>query len=570
HNFPAEFDSNGFKTCSWCGADADVYEPAVYNASQNYYEISNAGQLYWFAGLVNGTLSGVDQNISANAVLTADITVNKGNTANAVANCDGIKADGWIDWTPIGTSETNFYAGTFDGQGHTVSGLYFNASGTSNVGLFGYICHEELGSDYIMYDGTIKNVGVVDSYFYGLGSVGGVCGESSGTITNCFNTSTVTGETSVGGVCGYNNKGIITNCYNTGAVTATGTAPAVGGVCGFNGYEVANCYYLDGTKSDNTATSKTAEEFASGEVAYLLSQGCTVGESEDVKNYDGSIWGQKLGDNGDTYPVLGGTKVYQNITYSDCGKTEISKTEYSNTDIPDVTPHEYTYTATNSVITETCKKCDTHNATATLQLDSDADLTYTGEEITPVSVTYSEGWQGSKELTVNYDNNINAGEDTAKASITINGATAELNFSIGKAELLPSEVNLKKVIYLDSSETGTKTLTATDLFDTDMPAGARIEGYTKTADENAIISDGSTVENGVFSYTPAVSADKAGNEATYEFTVSSKNYNDITVTVTFQVKEKNTVSITGVSVDNKIYDGKAMSYTGTPSALWNG
>ena len=344
---PGEYDENGFCTnYEWKDGslvlkdgiadgghtDCDGYQPATLTkdtydinndgTKDNVYEISNVGQLYWFAGLVNGTLSGVDKNISANAVLTADITVNKGNTANAIANCDGTKADGWIDWTPIGTSETNFYAGTFDGQGHTVSGLYFNNSETNYVGLFGYICHQELGNGNIIYDGTIKNIGVVDSYFYGLGSVGGVCGESSGTIANCFNTSTVKGNTSVGGVCGWNKNGTITNCYNTGTVTATGTAPAVGGVCGNNGYEMANCYYLDGTTTDKTATSKTAVQFASGEVAYLLSQGT-----------DGSVWGQKLGDNGDTYPVLKkewdvGNTVYQNIVYSGCSESNQGDTTY--------------------------------------------------------------------------------------------------------------------------------------------------------------------------------------------------------------------------------------------------
>ena len=56
------------------------------------------------------------------------------------------------------------YKGTFDGQGHTISGLYFNDVDASYVGLFGGNC------------GTIKNVGVVDSYFCGSNYVGGVCG----------------------------------------------------------------------------------------------------------------------------------------------------------------------------------------------------------------------------------------------------------------------------------------------------------------------------------------------------------------------------------------------------------
>ncbi|WP_295213322.1 hypothetical protein, partial [Ruminococcus sp.] len=79
-NAEGGFDANGF------GSDG-TYEPAVETTGKydvdgdgtkdNAYEISNAGQLYWFAGLVNGTLDGVKQNTLANAVLTANITVNE-------------------------------------------------------------------------------------------------------------------------------------------------------------------------------------------------------------------------------------------------------------------------------------------------------------------------------------------------------------------------------------------------------------------------------------------------------------------------------------------------------------
>ncbi|MGN1086131.1 MAG: GLUG motif-containing protein [Porcipelethomonas sp.] len=61
--------------------------------------------------------------------------------------------------------------------------------------------------------GTIQNVGVVDSYFNGSDNVGGVCGRNIGTITNCYNTGTVSGSDNVGGVNGYNSGGNVTNCY---------------------------------------------------------------------------------------------------------------------------------------------------------------------------------------------------------------------------------------------------------------------------------------------------------------------------------------------------------------------
>ena len=244
------------------------------------------------------------------------------------------------------------YSGTFDGNNKTVSGLYFNGN-SPRIGLFG-------SSEA---DSNIKNVGVVDSYFKGNEFVGGVCGRNEGTITNCYNTGNLTAidpTAAIGGICGINdNGGTIANCYNTGTVTATGSTASVGGVCGysiapisncynigtvtatssgadissicgFNCGPITNCYYLADTEDENGG--KTAAQFASGEVAYLLSQGCSTGEGDNTVTYDGSIWGQTIGT--DTYPTLGGAKVYKNAIYEGCeGKSgEPVSNKYSNTE----------------------------------------------------------------------------------------------------------------------------------------------------------------------------------------------------------------------------------------------
>ena len=107
----------------------------------NPYKISSAEQLYWFAGLVNGDTNVCDQNADTNptgtqqnkaacAVLTANITVNSG-----VLKADGSIADNvssFRSWTPIG-NYNNEYTGTFDGQGYTVSGLYFKDTSKEEV-----------------------------------------------------------------------------------------------------------------------------------------------------------------------------------------------------------------------------------------------------------------------------------------------------------------------------------------------------------------------------------------------------------------------------------------------------
>ena len=367
------FNSNGFGNCPKCNATV-VYQPAVETTDkydidddgtkEAVYEISNAGQLYWFAGLVNGTLDGVEQNTLANAILTANITVNENLLDSLQYDTEGNVSNGsdFITWTPIADwmgNRTTQYSGTFDGNNKTVSGLYFNGDSTC-IGLFG-------SSES---DGNIKNVGVVDSYFKGNDHVGGVCGNNAGTITNCYNAGNLTAiesSATIGGICGYNNGGTIANCYNTGTVTATGSVAYVGGVCGcsvapisncynigtvtatsssadisgicgYNFGPITNCYYLADTEDENGG--KTTAQFASGEVAYLLSQGCTVGEGEDAVTYSGSVWGQNLAT--ENYPVLNGKTVYQVDSYEGCiGNPGNSTKVYSNTDAPIYAEHDY-------------------------------------------------------------------------------------------------------------------------------------------------------------------------------------------------------------------------------------
>ncbi|WOF97020.1 hypothetical protein RJT12_16620 [Segatella copri] len=276
------------------------------------YQIGNAAELYWFAGLVNGTLTGVKKNISANAKLMNNITVNEGVLD---ANKDLVSGKDFIPWTPIGTSNDDAYTGTFDGKGYTISGLYFNNPTSYYVGLFGCI-----GAN-----GKISNVGVLDSYFQfcALGGgvcgknnngelqncsnsstvignkqdgTGGVCGKNYGTVRDCKNTGSVRGIAPLGGVCGVNISGIIENCFNEGTVSVTFTSVGGGsGVCGANlGGTTTNCYYLSNTATNGIggrtdesgkAEKMSIEHFESGEVAWLLN-GKGLGEQ---------VWGQQLG-----------------------------------------------------------------------------------------------------------------------------------------------------------------------------------------------------------------------------------------------------------------------------------
>ncbi len=205
------------------------------------YQISNRAELYWFAGLVNGTLpDGGEKNLSANAILTANIIVN---TGVLDANKNLVSKSDLTEWKPIGARWSS-YTGTFDGQGYTISGLYFNNPTSSYAGLFGSI-----GAN-----GKISNVGVLDSYFQFREFGGGVCGVNYGTVRDCKNTGSVRGLAAIGGVCGLNEKGgIIENSFNEGTVSGTGdNVQQVGGVCGYNNGTIKSCYNTASVSGQNS------------------------------------------------------------------------------------------------------------------------------------------------------------------------------------------------------------------------------------------------------------------------------------------------------------------------------
>ena len=284
--------------------------------AENPYQISSAAELYWFAELVNGSLTdGTPQNTAACAKLTADITVNS-NLLSSLDIWEGEVRNSWTftSWTPIGKYE-NEYIGTFDGDGKTVSGLFLNDSNADFVGLFGLI-----GSG-----GTVKNVGVVDSYFKANYRVGGLCGENYyGTISNCYNTGTVSCKVStdlevdIGGVCGINFCGTITNCHNTGAVSGEyqGNDETkmvfAGGVCGesMDG-TIVNCF---NTGTVNGKTTISLVILVGGVCAY--SNGSIV-----ISNcYNtGNVKGESAREDG--YVKVGGVCASNGASISNCYST---------------------------------------------------------------------------------------------------------------------------------------------------------------------------------------------------------------------------------------------------------
>lgn len=361
--FAHNFDDNGF--CEYCGN----YQPAVLN-SNGVYEISNAGQLFWFASLVNGDNTHAEfnqQDKSANGYLINDIDL------------EG------REWTPI-----KDYRGNFSGNEScpTISDFCIIKEG-ENLGLFESV--SGVISDFKL-EGSITSTSTQAYWFVGgiagecngaeitnvisdvdincqvAGSVGGLVGiiQNSGKIQNCMYSGTMNVSISmfgVGGIAGCSDlygssDNIISNCANLGNISADSSGISTGGIIGFMMYKayVGNCYnygnisvcnrndvehcgaliglvapyskiennyYREGSAAnafgnkvefESKVIPKTADEFSSGEVAYLLNSEVTDGTQ---------VWYQNI-DNGEThddYPKFNGGTVYY-LSY---------KEAYSNT-----------------------------------------------------------------------------------------------------------------------------------------------------------------------------------------------------------------------------------------------
>lgn len=166
--------------------------------SDGSYTVTSADGLMNIAKLVNGGKSDINITLDTDIDLTGK------------------------DWTPIGTDYDNSYKGTFDGGGHTITGLTFTTN-DEYAGLFGWLNRA----------GTVKNVvmegvQITSNQIYG-GSIGGVVGYSWGTIENCSVSGSVSGTVYVGGVVGAQIGGSITGCSSSATVKGT---VDVGGVAG--------------------------------------------------------------------------------------------------------------------------------------------------------------------------------------------------------------------------------------------------------------------------------------------------------------------------------------------------
>ena len=260
------------------------------------YQIGTANDLFWFAGLVNGTLENVKQDTAASAVLTADIDLS-GET-----------------WTPIGNYDqssrpNNKYAGTFDGAGHTIEGLKIESSADWQ-GFVGY-----LGEGGVIENLTLGKTCSVTGGDY----VGGICGYTNGgTIESCTNAGTVTGQSDVGGICGLS-RGTVTGCTNEGTVTGSGIW--VGGVCGLSRGTVTGCTNK-GTVSGNNNVGGVCGTNTGGTTENCANFGAVNGSGEWVGGVCGGNTGAITGCTNSGAVTGNGENVGGIVGYTEDGAVE--------------------------------------------------------------------------------------------------------------------------------------------------------------------------------------------------------------------------------------------------------
>lgn len=280
--------------------------------------ISNCTSSVDITGSVNSNVGGIvgsgDSGTIENCCNTGSINVTCSNSDIGIGGIVGKTSNGTVKTCEnTGNVTVDYCTGTGGIVGYAVGGSKVSNCRNSgsidgNKSKTGGIVGENYGAVLKCY-----NTGDVRSD----GTAGGITGRnvsenggSGSTVENCYNIGDVSGSDDVGGIVGYNNnsnyyKSTVKNCYNTGKVTGTGK---LGGAVGrIETGDVSDCYYLRqeglpgiGSGTGETGTNiipKTAGQFASGEVAWLLQRW--------QNEQNGQVWGQQLtGESVDPHPVL--------------------------------------------------------------------------------------------------------------------------------------------------------------------------------------------------------------------------------------------------------------------------
>lgn len=482
------------------------------------------------------------------------------------ANINASATSGWnggAGFLPIGDSTTP-YTGTFNGLGHTISNLTINRPTTDHVGLFGYIGNTA----------EIRNVGLTNVTITGNSNVGGLAGyNNGGSISNSYVTGTVSGKDYVGGLVGHNSDGTISQTYVTGTVSGDNT---VGGLVGYNwdngsisqSYAtgaVGGNYNVGGLVGQNFQ-SVISQSYASGTVTGTGSVGGLVGVNERGAITQAYATGAVIGNS-----YVGGLAGFSNGTISNSywDKNTTGQGDSAG-GIGMITAQMQTQanftsaTAANGNVNpewdfvDTWVQYDTHTypllrsfmteLTITAGADSKTydGLAYSGGN----GVMYSATPDGKLLGSVSYGGNAQGAINAGSYTITASGfySTSQQGYAItyvdgaltvNQANLTLSTSNVIKTYDGDTTAAGTVTVTDGTLFDGDVLIG----GTFAFTDKNVGSGNKTVTTTGV-----TVSDGNSGD-----------NYNVSYADNTTSTIVPKALTVTGETALDKIYDGTTLA-----------
>ena len=227
----------------WDDTETEIIGLEIADGGTRYIVSSPAALQAWATEMKN--------DASLNCTLADDITL-------------PVVTDGGSNWMPI-----QGYAGTFDGNGKTITGLTINQPTTGNVGLFASIAE----------GGMVKNLTLDNVNITANSNVGAIAGENRGTIENCSVSGSVTGlsdNSYVGGIAGFHRKGSITDCHSS--ATVEGIA-YIGGVAGQSNDIITACYATGNVKGDGHYVGGVVGDNSSAVTACYHATGSVAGAS---------------------------------------------------------------------------------------------------------------------------------------------------------------------------------------------------------------------------------------------------------------------------------------------------
>ena len=307
------------------------------------FVLKTADHLAWFREFVN------EGNMEACAKIADD--VKEIDMSTVCHKADAEKQVTELSWIPIGTSYTNRYQGTFDGNGKTISNLYIINAAAGYVGFFGYA---EKGSiknitfDNAKVNSTAQYTGILAGFeelciieniktlancsVEGKEDVGGIAGRASGDIGNCENHAMVNGANSVGGIVGdYRESGkSIISCANYGVLTGTGNY--VGGIAGnFDSGTIQNC----ANYGDVTGTNYVGNLIGDG---YICNLNNVLGTGNVIATSDTERAGLLVGNIGNSSSTASGI-----LAYNSSAKLTINKIEQTGNAVKAIGKGSLTY-----------------------------------------------------------------------------------------------------------------------------------------------------------------------------------------------------------------------------------